>query len=489
MFRSFLSWRYLTARRTNLIGIGGIFIGVFALILILSIMTGFLDESKKAIRRSLSDIIITPAKLDPTVPSDAEPLLSKVRAHPGVAAAAPHLNWFALITLPGNTADAFSERFLSSSEHSETAGVQLVGVDVHTDKRIAAAAACVVPRLFGLDLRPPRIQDEFDTSELLAALSRESKVGAQVANPLFPFAQPPMASTRERPLPAVVLGEQLLYRLNLGRGSQIQLSTGVRDPEAKEWVFNNRRFVVAGSFRSTENDMDLGRIYMEREELADFLGGTQQYSEVLVRLEDYDEDGERICEELRTELAEAGLIAGGYYRAGEVRTWEQYRGNILGAIKNERVLMMIMLSLVLLVAGFTVFAILSMMVTEKRRDIGILAAIGATPKGVLDLFLMIAFWDALIGAALGAIFGTWAALKIDPIERWLSSHLNFWPFPEEGVQIFDRNVYLFDYIPTIVQPYAVAAIVLGAFFCALLFAAIPAFRAARMDPLEALRYE
>ena len=222
-------------------------------------------------------------------------------------------------------------------------------------------------------------------------------------------------------------------------------------------------------------------IYLERAELADFLGGTQQYTEVLLKLKDYKRDGRDLTEILREDLADQGLIRGGIYARSEVRTWEEYRGNLIGAIQNERVLMMIMLSLVLLVAGFTVFAILSMMVTEKRRDIGILCAIGATPKGILDTFLYIAFWDALIGATLGTILGTWGAIKIDAIERAVSKLIH--------KQIFNRDVYLFDHIPSIVQPMWVAAIVLGAFVCALLFAAVPAVRAARMDPLEALRYE
>jgi lipoprotein-releasing system permease protein len=85
-----------------------------------------------------------------------------------------------------------------------------------------------------------------------------------------------------------------------------------------------------------------------------------------------------------------------------------------------------------------------MMATEKRRDIGVLTALGATPRGVASLFLMIAFWDALIGASLGAILGTWAAIKIDPIEQWLSSTF--------GIQIFNRNVYYFDTIPASCSP-------------------------------------
>ena len=179
---------------------------------------------------------------------------------------------------------------------------------------------------------------------------------------------------------------------------------------------------------------------------------------------------------------DAQLIADGLLpRFSDVQTWEDYRRELLGAIRNERALMGIMLSLVLLVAGFTIFAILSMMVTEKRRDIGILTALGATPRGVMALFLLIGFWDALLGATAGAAVGTWMAVEIDSIERWLSATF--------GYEIFDRSVYLFDHIPSVVEPVRVAVIVLGAFTCALAFAAIPAWKAASLDPLEALRYE
>jgi lipoprotein-releasing system permease protein len=248
--------------------------------------------------------------------------------------------------------------------------------------------------------------------------------------------------------------------------------------------------VVVGSFRSGENELDLQRIYVERDELADLVGHQLDFVEVLVDLKDYERDGATMRGELPRKLAREGLLAG---QMNEVRTWEEFRGTLLGAIENERVLMAIMLSLVMLVAGFTIFAILSMMVTEKRRDIGILTALGATRHGVLSLFLLIGFWDALLGATLGAIFGIWGALKIDPIELWLSGSfsrfLSFVLQREVRIEIFDRHVYLFDSIPSVVQPVAVAAIVLGAFVCTLLFAAIPAWKAATLEPVEALRFE
>lgn len=278
----------------------------------------------------------------------------------------------------------------------------------------------------------------------------------------------------------VLVGEQLYYRLGLRRGESVQITTIVPSAMTNGAPSNppNMSFVVGGTFRSGENEMDLDRVYVLRDSLQDLIGDAREFSEILVRLKDYDRDGTAVRDDLRHSLALMALVRG---YTSEVKTWEEFRASLLGAIHNERTLMAIMLSLVLVVAGFCIFAILSMMVTEKRRDIGILTAIGATPRGILTTFLMVAFWDALIGTVLGATAGVWAAYKIDPIERWISDAL--------GVQVFNREVYLFDHIPAHVDPMAVTLIVSGTFLCTLLFAALPAWSAARTDPIEALRYE
>jgi lipoprotein-releasing system permease protein len=462
VFRTFLSWRYLLHRRTNLIGIGGIFVGVAALIMILSIMTGFLEETRRTVRGSLADLVITPY-FEPRgdgsrPPSDPGRLLAEVRRDPRVAGASAHMVWWGQVTKTGRGA-AQSMRMLASSQFGDRSLVQIVGID---------------------------FADELQASEIDTALRNEPRFvsrDSRVADPEQPFAPPPGYDPDGRPRPSAILGEQLLRQHGLHRGDTINVVTVLLDERTGELVPSNREFVVAGTFRSGENEMDLQRIYVERAELVDFLSSDTSYSEVLVKLEDYERDGRAVCAEWRESLAEKGLLYGriGFGGPEEVRTWEEFRQTLLGAIENERVLMGIMLSLVLLVAGFTVFAILSMMVTEKRRDIGVLTALGATPRGVLVLFLQIGFWDALIGGTLGLVGGTWAALEIDAIEQWLSRTL--------GIQIFDRNVYLFDTIPSVVQPAAVASFVLLAFVCALGFAAWPAWKAARLDPLDALRYE
>ena len=183
-------------------------------------------------------------------------------------------------------------------------------------------------------------------------------------------------------------------------------------------------------------------------------------------------------------LHEAGFLTGLHIHDNaryQIRSWEDFRAQLLRAIENEKMLMGIMLSLVLVVACFTVFALLSMMVTEKRRDIGIMCALGAPSRGVLSVFLLIGLWEGVLGSALGAVAGILGAVNIDGIEKWLSSTFGF--------QIFDRKVYMFDHIPSEVTAVGVISIVSGAIFFTLLFAAIPAWRASRLDPVEALRHE
>ena len=474
MYKSFLSWRLLLKRRINLIGIFGILIGVGALILILSIMSGFLEQSRKTMRGSLADVIVAPLNLGRpdgrTVPRDPAALLEAVRADERVEAAAPHLVWYGYLV-----EDELSAERLKNSRFGMDSIVQLVGIDLEDEFSATELRESL--------LRPPA------DPELAAFVAENPELDPRVDDPDDPFhVHDGLLSPQERlglQKRGVIIGEALARHLRLFKGDNITLATGFPTDEGDQLLFHNMEFVITGTFRSQDNELDLERVYLDRWEMQDLLGDRLEFSEVLVKLKDYDRDADTIVEDLYESLNEAGLIAGRRLeksgRPAEVQTWEQYRGQLLGAIENERVLMAIMLSLVLLVAGFTVFAILSMMVTEKTRDIGILTALGATPRGVMQLFLTIAFWEALIGASLGAFLGVWGAIEIDGIERWLSSTL--------GIEIFDRSVYLFDHIPSRVQPLWVATIVLGAFICTLLFAALPAWRAARVDPLSALRYE
>lgn len=456
MFRFFLSMRYMRARRTNWIGVAGIFVAVGALILILSIMTGFLDQSRIYLRGDLSDVVITPLfgrDIEPGVRPDRDPAqaLEILRADEAVSGASAQLLWYGMLVPPR-------------------------GESVITDP---LARSLVLVSFVGVD-----IPDEFSVTDLGQNLRREARNGTAMppTDPDDPFALPLRYSPDGRPADPVILGVQLASTWKLRIGDEIELATGTMDPDTgafQEAV--NRRVVVVGTFTSEHNEQDLQRIYMKRENLASWLGRTDSYSQIAVKLHDYERDHQSFRARMGNELYTAGYLHAPGAFSWQISTWEDARKGMLAAIENERALLGVMLGLVLLVAAFTIFAILSMLVSEKRRDIGILCALGATPSGILSLFLMIGAWEALLGSLLGGIAGTWAAANINAIEGKLTD----WT----GVQIFNREVYLFDHIPTVTDPAAVAAIVLGAVCMTLIAAALPAIRAARLNPVDALRYE
>ena len=479
MFRYFLSWRYLISRRTNLIAIVGLFLAVGALVMILSIMTGFIEEHRNFLRGSMADVVVTPLFLNrsdgSTVRDDLPEMLEVLRGDERVAACTARLSYYGMLERPGYAASGTQAEFgggiLARTAQVTLAGVQLLGIDVLTAERV---------QLFALELWlsclqlpfEPRLQDEFDSSDLFQALTRQTIKGSPVEEPWLPFRVPAGAP------PGAVVGEQLFASLALEAGETIEVLTAHPDERTGRVQQRRQRFTVTGSFRSGENQSDLTQIFVDRRVLGEFVGGQRAYSQVIVSLVDYERDGDALCSDMRDELEKRGLLYGSR-RTPEVRTWESQLARVLSAIENQRTLMAVMLSLVLMVAGFTVFAILSMMIAEKRRDIGILTALGATPAKLCSLFLMIATWDVALGATSGAIVGSLAAYKIDSIERWLSSTF--------GVQIMDRTLYGFDTIPSQVDPLAVAAILVGTLLLTLLFALVPAWRASRLDPLQAVR--
>lgn len=489
MYRTFLSWRYLVTRRTNFIGIVGIFVAVAALILILSIMTGFLDQTKAMMRGSLSDLIFTPAQFaqsSTTRQRPADDALQVIGQNEHVRSASARLTWWGMVAQEGDRAHQ-TMRIVGNAQAGDLSVVQLMGIDVKTVLRQKLPLIRAQMWMHGNDWTPS-LFDEYSTTALLEAVEREphpTRIGARVRDSRYPFAYPPGYQPPEFGVapPVVLIGEQLFDLLALRRGDELVLATVVLTRGGEVQTIK-RTFVVGGSFRTKDNEFDGQRILFPRHALAEWLYDGREYSEIAIALDDYERHGEAAQEDISQQLGKAGLLVLGFdgQPAGsQVRTWEDFRRTLLAAIENERVLMAIMLSLILVVSGFTIFSILTMMVTEKRRDIGILSASGATPRGVMATFLLIGFWNAALGTTLGAIAGVAGAQNIDSIEQTLSRWL--------GVQIFNRNVYYFDTIPARIVPEAVTAIVIGAFLCTLLFAAVPAWRAARLDPLEALRYE
>ena len=165
----------------------------------------------------------------------------------------------------------------------------------------------------------------------------------------------------------------------------------------------------------------------------------------------------------------------------QVSDWRQRDSMYASMLVVERNVMFVILSLIVLVAVFNIIAGLLMLVKDKGRDIAVLRTMGATSGAIMRVFLIAGASIGFIGAALGLLFGLILIWNIESIRQALS-----WVF---GINLYDQSVYLLSKMRAEIDPVEVAVIVITAFVLAVLATIYPSWRASRLDPVDALRYE
>jgi len=268
-------------------------------------------------------------------------------------------------------------------------------------------------------------------------------------------------------------GEIQIERMVLA-GEDVRITTvsAGRPPEPRHFTAT-----VIDVFKSGMSEYDSNLVFCNIEELQQTRGmidpstGDRAVTSIQVKLKNF-EDAETVVQRLRAAFP-AHLYS--------VRTWQQKQGPLLAAVELETGILNILLFLIIAVAGFGILAIFYMIVVEKTRDIGILKALGASRQGIMSIFLGYGLALGIVGSGVGVLLGLTFVYYINQIESGITWLL--------GRKVFDETIYYFPEIPTAVNPLTVAWVALGAVGIAVMASILPARRAAKLHPVQALRYE
>jgi lipoprotein-releasing system permease protein len=268
----------------------------------------------------------------------------------------------------------------------------------------------------------------------------------------------------------VAIGERMAWRHQLGLGSTITIIS----PEGPDTIVGNapriREYTVSAIFKVGMSDYDENVIYMPLAEAQDYFVMEEGVSQIEVMVEKPDE-----VEAMLLPLTEA---------AGEgmqVNTWKQRNMTFFNALAVERNVMFLVLTMIILVAALNIISGLIMLVKDKGRDIAILRTMGATRGSIQRVFFLTGAAIGTVGTFAGFIVGLLICLNTERIRQFIS-----WI---SGVDPFNPELYYLAQLPAKMdswETFSIVLMALGLSFAATLY---PSWRAAKLDPVEALRYE
>lgn len=263
----------------------------------------------------------------------------------------------------------------------------------------------------------------------------------------------------------VILGEELAFRLNLKLGDNIILISPV--------TFMTSDFKVKGIFNTGMYLYDSSLVMTSIKGAQDFFKIGDLVSGMGIKVDDiYKVDA--IKEDIYKNLNDTGLLY-------EVRTWVDANKSFLNALKLEKIVMFIVVTMTTVVAAFCIISTLMMSVMSKIRDIGILRSIGAKSKSILEIFIFQGLSIGITGIILGLISGVSLALSLNRIIYLISNII--------GRSLIPKDIYYFDRIPTNFNLTDITVIVVSALTISLLASIYPAYYAVRINPSEAIRHE
>ena len=269
---------------------------------------------------------------------------------------------------------------------------------------------------------------------------------------------------------AVLVGARLAARLGLSVGGRITLISPKGNVTAFGTIPRMRAYRVAATFHVGMYEYDSSFVFMPLPAAQVYFRMPDSVTNLEVMVEHPDR-ARAIAEQIRATIGEAGRI----------HDWQQANASYFNAVQVERNVMFLILTLIILVAAFNIVSSLIMLVKDKGRDIAILRTMGATRGTIRRIFFISGASIGIVGTAAGFALGLAFAENIETIRGWIEGLTD--------TDLFAAEIYFLSKLPAVVDPMEVAVVVLMGLGLSFVATIYPSWRAARIDPAEALRYE
>jgi lipoprotein-releasing system permease protein len=426
----FIAIRYLVARRRQVfisaiiaICILGIAAGVWLIVVVLSVMNGFEQTWREEILGNRAHFVV---ESQAGSFADYPETLERIRRVPGVVAVSPFLDADAMVR--GRSGEIYS--------------VRVRGVDPEQVSQVTRLAQDMVSgSLSNLEAR-----DE--------ALPRSDELQEGVAG-----------------APAIVIGNQLASALGVDLGDALVVISPFGGPPTPMGPSPRlTRFRVEGVFRSSFYQFDEAFAYVTLEAAQAF----RRSADVIDGVEALTTDHYR-----SQRVADAVAVDLGY--PFETRDWKEFFPAFFQALKTERIMMFILLTMIMVVAAFVIVATLIMMIMEKSGDIAILKAMGAEDSLVERIFALEGTLIGLAGTSLGVVAAVAVTHRLDWIQERIENLT--------GVDTLPASIYQFSSLPSRLDPLQVGGVALIAMVLSLGATLLPSRQGARIDPAEGLRHD
>lgn len=429
-FQTFVALRYLKSRKrhrslsfSTAISVGGVAVGVMALLVVMSVMSGFHEDLQKKILGVSTHLVVLTFGGDMT---GHEAVMNAVAEVPDVDSLSPFV---------------YGQVMVSAGRSAQ--GVYIRGIDPELEKKTTEISSYMIEG--DLDYLKPGMANK---------VPRSIMMDVTVGDPL----------ARDLPddMPGIVLGRELADHIGAFLGDAVKIISPFGGMGPMGNLPKAKRFRVVGIFEVGMFEYDSNLVLTGMGPAQDFLEMEDAVSGIEVKVKDIYRAGD-VGREIRERL-------GGTY---STRDWMQMHKNLFAALKLEKIVMFIILTLIVLVAAFNIVSTQTMNVIEKEREIAILKAMGAGNRDIRSIFMLQGFLIGMVGTLIG--------ISLSFLFGYLSNEFQLIRLP--------ADVYYLSHVTVKMKLLDFVAVSLAAIVISFAATVYPAMQAAKLNPVEPLRYE